>query len=74
MLQSVVLVAVAAAGPHVSMLVLAAGYVFAALIIFYLAIPTTGRGVCVQRPSERCGDAQLRSGGRDARAPAEPGA
>ncbi|UQS26970.1 hypothetical protein L1857_31315 [Amycolatopsis thermalba] len=45
MLQSVVLVAVAAAGPHVSMLVLAAGYVFAALIIFYLAIPTTGRSL-----------------------------
>ncbi|AIJ25770.1 MFS transporter [Amycolatopsis methanolica] len=44
-LQSVVLVAVAAAGPHVSMLVLAAGYVFAALIIFYLAIPTTGRSL-----------------------------
>lgn len=42
--QSMVLVAVlTAAGAHLSMLVLAAGYVFAALVIFFLAIPATGR-------------------------------
>jgi putative MFS transporter len=45
-LQAVVLVAVmSAAGPHVSMLVLAAGYVFGALVIFLAAIPTTGRSL-----------------------------
>lgn len=43
-IQSVVLVSVvASANPHVSMLVVGAGYVFAALVIFFLAIPATGR-------------------------------